>query len=106
MYSFSERLLQIAPCVREALRLEPKVRLCFQRADMTTIAVVMFCLMWQRACDASSLYGYLDARGCPFDRTTIEFLLNAFDGDDPRHHLWTRGNQGDYLPLVWALHDA
>lgn len=73
-----------------------------RRATVRTFAVVMFCAMDHGHTNAASLHRYLQARGCPFDREAIDFLLTAFEGDDPRRHLWARDCLGAYRPLYPA----
>jgi hypothetical protein len=103
MHTFSQRILGDVKAVGQALKLEPGIRPSFSKATISTIIQVMFAAMMNRDYDAAGLYRYLEARDCPFDRETIDFLLNAFEGDDPDHHLWSRGSLGEYDPLPGAI---
>lgn len=96
-------MIQTADKVREAISHEPAIRPNFERASISHIIVVMFAAMMKGMTTASSIYRYLDDRGCRFDRDTIDFLLNAYEGDDAERHLWSRMPAGDYMPLLEAL---
>lgn len=105
MYTIVDRITLRAPSVATALSLEPEIRLNVSRADIETILVVIFCLVKTGAATSASVHRNLEARGCRFDRDVIDFLLNAYDGDDENHHLWKRASMGDYVPLYGAGFD-
>ncbi len=102
MYSFNQRLVGNVRHVREALDHEPGIQPNFSKADITTIIVVMYAVMSRGSFTSYSLYEYLTLRGCPFDRKTIEFLLDAYEGPAPDQHLWQRDHLGAYVPLFTA----
>ncbi len=103
MYTFSQRILDAAPRVRNMFANESAMRGLIVSTDLRTLAVLLFCLMWNGIDTATEMERYLAERGCRFDHKAIDFLLNAFDGDDPERHLWTRHNHGDYCPMLEAM---
>ena len=103
MYTFTRRLLLDALRVREALKLEPGIRPSFERAGIRTIITIIFCAMWNGAGDAAAIYRYLNNRDCQFGRSTIDFLLTAYEGQNADYHLWQRDALGNYRPLLAAL---
>jgi hypothetical protein len=102
MYSFSTRLVLNVANIREALRHEPAIRPNFAHAKLSDLIPIIFALFWNGIDTVNGVYRYLEARDCKFDRDAIEFLINAYEGDEPEH-LWSRGNLGDYLPNFEAL---
>lgn len=103
MYSFSTRLVLNADNVREALRHEPAIRPNFAFAGLADIVSIIYALMSNGVTTVAGIYRYLQERGCRFDRDAIEFLIDAYEGENPEQHLWSRGNLGDYLPHLDAL---
>ncbi len=103
MYTFTELLIVKAPKMREALAHEPAIRPSFARADIGTIVVVMFCLMWNDMGAPAAIYKYLSDRDCQFDRATIDFLLATYEGGQRGQHLWSRESLGTYYPLLDAI---
>jgi hypothetical protein len=104
-YTFTNRLLLSARQVREAISREPQIRPDYSGADLKTIVVVMYAAMWSGVYEPDALYHYLEARGAPITRDAFNFLLDAFEGDTWEHHLWSRGNLGDYVPVLGAMPD-
>lgn len=103
MYTVTQRLIQGAHSVQQMMRREPCIMLDLRNADVRTTLVFMFCLMMEGVDTAPAIYGWLSERGSKFDRETIDFFLDQYDGTDPKHHLWERHNFGDYFPMVEAL---
>jgi hypothetical protein len=103
MLTFTQNLIRTAPKVREALAHEPAIRPSFARAHLDTIIVVMFCLMWNGVTTPEAIHHYLSARGCDIEFGSIEFLLNAYEGEDASAHYWSRDRFGDYHPLFEAI---
>ena len=103
MYTFSQRMLGNVEQIRMALKCEPGIRPNFARADIRTIIQIIFAAMMNGSFDGAAIYRYLEARGCTFDRETIDFLLNAYEGTDPEQHLWERRSLGDFQPLTAAI---
>ena len=91
MLTFSQSLLGNVAQVSAALDLEPGIRLDFTKADLRTVVRVMYAVMMRRSIDAAGLHRHLEARGCRFDRDTVDFLLNAYEGPDPDHHFGRGG---------------
>jgi hypothetical protein len=86
--------------IRDALDLEPSIRLDLSQAEHTTIAAFIFCRMWRGVDEVEDIYHDLRSRRCTLTRSTVGFLLDAYEGDDPRRHLWSRDeNEGHYLPV-------
>jgi hypothetical protein len=95
--TFLQHLVQNAPAIRMMMRYGPKVGMDLSYADIQTVLVVIFCLMWNGVGEAPAIYDALGAMNCKLDRDSIDFLLHQFDGDDLRLHLWESFN-GQYMP--------
>ena len=100
----TQGIIKNAPAIRRMMQYGPKVGLDLSCADIQTVLVVMFCLMWNSVDDASCIYGRLEAMNCKLDRDSVDFLLHQFDGDDPRVHLWESVN-GSFMPNFDLLHE-
>jgi hypothetical protein len=105
MYTITQRLIQSAPFVQQMLRREPCIMLDLRNADVRTTLSIMFCLMMEGVDTAPAIHGWLSERGSKFERETIDFFLDQYDGNDPEHHLWERHNFGDYFPMYELLDD-
>lgn len=103
MYTFPQRLLGDIKQLQAALNHEPAIRPSFAKAGISTVVRIIFATMLNGLSQSAAIFHYLEARGCQFDRDTIDFLLAAYEGEDPRNHLWQRGNLGGYEPLVEAM---
>ena len=44
----------------------------------------------------ATIYPYLADQGCPHNFTTVQFILDAYDGGDWRHCVWWRNKAGRY----------
>lgn len=103
MYTFTQRLIQAVPHTRIVLFGHPEITPDLTKAGIDTIIVVIFCAMLEGRVHANSIYGYLKQQGCQYDRDTVDFILNRYDGPDVNKHLWTRNSFGDYMPLIEAI---
>lgn len=63
-----------------------------------TAAVIMERMQWQTQ-TFSQINADLAMAGCSLDSATVEFLLNAFSGSDPKTALWSRDQAGLYTVL-------
>ncbi len=97
-------IIENAPAIRKMMRYGPKVGLDLSYADIQTVLVVIFCLMWDSVGEAPAIYDALQTMNCKLDRDSVEFLLHQFDGDDLRLHLWESFN-GQYMPNFDLLHE-
>lgn len=102
MYTYTQRIVMNVAKVREALRHEPAIRPSFAQAGLRDLVPVIFALFQDGTTTVSGVYDYLKAHDCKFDRESIQFLIDAYEGDKP-HHLWERHNLGDYWPNFEAL---
>ncbi len=93
-----------APAIRKMMQYGPKVGLDLSYADIQTVLVVMFCLMWDSVGEAPTIYDALQTMNCKLDRDSIEFLLHHFDGRDLKLHLW-ESFDGQYMPNFDLLHE-
>lgn len=96
----------IANDIREAakslagwLRHEPAIRPNLRAADHITTAAVIAVLIEKGLDRTASIYTYLAGRDCPHDYATVQFILDAYDGGDWRHHVWRRNKAGRYTML-------
>jgi hypothetical protein len=105
-YTTTQRLIQTAPTIRMMMQYGPKVGLDLSFADVPTVLVVMFCLMWNGANDAPDIYNALSGMSCKLDRESIDFLLDQYDGDDPKRHLWESFNGAKFMPKFDLLHEG
>jgi hypothetical protein len=97
-------IVENAPAIRQMMRYGPKVGLDLSYADIQTVLIVMFCLMWDSVGEAPAIYDALQTMNCKLDRDSIEFLLHQFDGDDLKLHLW-ESFDGQYMPNFDLLHE-
>jgi hypothetical protein len=87
--------------IRDALALEPSIRLDLSQAGPTTTAAFIFCRMGRGVDELDSIYQELRLRGCRYDHETIKFLLSVYEGNDPGRHLWSYYECDEYyLPLT------
>ncbi len=104
MHNFANRrVFENYASVMEALDHEPDIRPNLSRAGLAMTLTVIYCLVYKGVANAAAIHRYLDARGCVFDRDAVDFLLDAYEGEDPRHHLWSRDLGGQYVPLLGAF---
>ena len=96
----------IASSVREAahliapmLRYEPGIAINLRDADLTIALALIYSLIEKGVRTADTIASYLLKRELKYDRDTIQFLLNSYDGRDRRHSLWTRDKTGRYSLL-------
>ncbi len=106
MFSFPHQLISGSTALRQALALEPEVRIDLSAAGLPTVVSVMFALMLNGTSHAREIQRYLSDRNCPFDREAVQFLLDAFEGVDAELHLWVRHPEQGYSPALearWAV---
>lgn len=99
-----QAIIANAPAIRKMMQYGPKVGLDLSYADIQTVLVVIFCLMWDSVGEAPAIYDALQSMNCKLDRDSVEFLLHQFDGDDLRLHLW-ESFRGQYMPNFDLLHE-
>lgn len=98
MNTFIDNLKYNSRSVRDALACESGDRPTLNRSGSNAILQVIYCLLWREINRPASIYKHLRERGCTYDRTAIEALLSAYEGDDPDRHLWSRDSYGRYEP--------
>ena len=106
MYNFTQGLIVDAQRIRNVLDFEPAVRPDFSEAKITTVVALIYCLIWKGIADSAGINRYLAEHGCRFDRDVIDFLISAYEGDDPERHLWTRTSIGIYVPIFDVVGDS
>ncbi|MHA6723804.1 hypothetical protein [Sphingomonas sp. RS2018] len=79
---------------------EPDIRPNLSRAGLAMTLTIIYCLVFRGFESPAEIYRYLEARGSKFDRESIEFLIDAYEGDNPEYHLWCRNEQGRRAPLL------
>lgn len=82
-----------------ALSQEPAVRANLRATDLAATLSVILVLLSKGVSSAKSIKSYLSGRGLPHDGDTVQFLLDAFQGGDRRHHLWSMTELGNYATL-------
>jgi len=87
------RANQLAP----ALSQEPIVRANLRGTDLTATLSVILVLLGKGVTTTKAIKAYLSGRGSAHDDDTIQFVLDAFQGGDRRHHLWHTNEQGQYV---------
>ena len=100
MSTIAQAVRADAPALARALLHEPRVKPYFGSADHATIAAVILFAIARHHDTADAIFSYLAKRGCPFDRATVQFIIDVYDGGDSRHCLWWRDKRGRYQLLV------
>ena len=100
MSSISFSIRSAAASLSPMLQHEPGVRPNFQGADHVTTAAIMAVVIGRGINTAAGIFTYLDGRQSKFDRPTVQFLLDVFDGRDRRQSLWTKDAAGRYRLLT------
>lgn len=83
-----------------ALSLEPAVRPDFGDAGPGEILAIILAYVGRKPRTSATINAYLEERGCRLGGATIQFLLDLYEGDHPRHHLWERDVEGRYQLLA------
>lgn len=101
--TYTELLIKRASATYHTLLQEPQIVPDFASADLPTMTVVIYCTMWLGVSNPDTLFTYLVRRNSSLGRDVFDFILDAFEGTDHRHNLWTRDKFGDYQPLLSSL---
>lgn len=100
MSTIARSIRVIAGNIAPMLRYEPGIRPNFCGADHIMTAAIMAVIIAQGVNTLPSIYHYLDNRSCPYDRDTVKFLLDAYDGRDCRTCVWSSDKAGRYSALL------
>lgn len=99
MTTIANHIRKAADNLAHGLCHEPGIRPNFRGADYFTLAAIIAVILGKGMDTVSTIYTYLSGRECPHDFATVQFILDAYDGDDSHHCVWERNKAGRYSLL-------
>ena len=90
-----------------ALEFEPDVFMDLNELEFESLPVVIAALIGRGNQDDDSIRDFLTERNCPYDCEIVEFVVDHFEGRNPKFCLWSVDKAGIYTLIAkqWSKYD-